>query len=138
MAAAGGPRPPAAAEAELARLVAEDRRGEAVGYYMREMFGAPAAVVAVMRLLPVWRRLKAVANTLPYDAAIMGDFSPPTGQAASVATPTLVVGGEKSDARLRHAVRELADVLPSGRLRMLEGQGHNVSMEALAPEFFAA
>lgn len=140
VAGAGGPRPPADAEAQLARLVAEDRRGEAVRYYMREMFGAPAVVVTVMRLLPVWKRLKAVANTLPYDAAIMGDFSLPTGRAASVATPTLVVGGEKSDSRLRHAVRELADVLPNGQLRVLEGQSHNVSMKALAPvltEFFA-
>lgn len=137
---AGGPVPPADAEARLARMVAEGRRGEAVGYFMREVFGAPAAVVAVMRLLPVWRRLKAVANTLPYEAAVMGDFSMPAGWAASVATPTLVAGGGKSDARLRRAVRDLADVLPNGRLRVLEGQGHDVSMEALAPvlaEFFA-
>jgi pimeloyl-ACP methyl ester carboxylesterase len=141
VAEAGGPRPPANAEAELNRLIAKDRRGEAVRYYMREMFGAPAAVVAVMRLLPVWKRLKAVANTLPYDVAIMGDFSIPIERAASVATPTLVVGGEKSDPRLRHAVRELASSLPNGQLRMLEGQSHNVSMKALAPvltEFFAA
>ena len=82
---AGGPVPPADAEARLAQMVAEGRRGEAVGYFMREVFGAPAAVVAVMRLLPVWRRLKAVANTLlvantlPYEAAVMGDSRCPPG-----------------------------------------------------------
>lgn len=141
VAGAGGFRPPADAEAQLTRLVAEDCRGEAVRYFMREVFGVPAAVVVVMRLLPVWKRLKAVANTLPYEAAIMGDFSLPPERATSVATPTLVIGGEKSELRLRHAVRELADVLPNGQLRVLEGQSHNVSMKALAPvlaEFFAA
>jgi pimeloyl-ACP methyl ester carboxylesterase len=98
------------------------------------------AVIVAMRLLPVWKGLKAAANTLPYEAAIMGDFSLPAGRAASVPVPTLVAGGEKSDPRLRHAIRELADALPNARHRVLEGQGHTVSMKALAPalaEFFA-
>ena len=58
----------------LTELAAVDRRGDAVKLFLRQV-GAPAIVVAVMRLMPVWSKLKAVAHTLPYDAAIVGDSS---------------------------------------------------------------
>ncbi|MGH7516468.1 MAG: alpha/beta fold hydrolase [Gemmatimonadales bacterium] len=99
----------------------------------------PAIVVAAFRWLPAWSKLKAVAHTLPYDAAIMGDYSLPTERAASVTIPTLVIGGEKSFPVLRQAVRQLADVIPLAQHRTLERQSHNVSAKALAPvlsEFF--
>jgi pimeloyl-ACP methyl ester carboxylesterase len=135
----GGQRPPADHEVRLKEMVAAGRRDDAVKFFLK-MMGAPVIAVAVMRWMPFWSRFRAVANTLPYDAAVMGDYSLPAGRIASVTTPTLVIGGEKSDARLRYAVRAVADALPNGRLRMLEGQNHNVSMEVLAPvleEFFA-
>jgi pimeloyl-ACP methyl ester carboxylesterase len=135
----GGQRPPADHEARLKEMIATGRRDDAVKFFLR-MMGAPAIAVAVMRWMPFWSRFRAVANTLPYDAAVMGDYSLPVERIASVTAPTLVIGGEKSDARLRNAVRAVADTLPNGRQRMLEGQNHNVSMEVLAPvleEFFA-
>jgi hypothetical protein len=94
-----------------------------------------------MRLLPVWSKLKAVAHTLPHDAAVMGDFSLPTRLVASVTVPTLVMGGGKSPANLRQAVQAVADTLPGARRRTLEGQTHNVSVKVLAPvvkEFFTS
>jgi pimeloyl-ACP methyl ester carboxylesterase len=78
---------------------------------------------------------------LPYDAAIMGDFSLPAGRLKSVTTPTLAIGGEKSDARLRAAVTAVAEALPNSRRRELPGQTHNVKADVLTPvlvEFFAA
>jgi pimeloyl-ACP methyl ester carboxylesterase len=103
--------------------------------------GMPAIIVAVMRILPMWSKLKAVANTLPYEAAIMGNFSLPFKRAASVMTPSLVIGGEKSPLEMRQAVRAVAGAIPNAQHRMLEGQSHNVSMKALArvlEEFFKA
>lgn len=53
---------------------------------------------------------------------------------------TLVIGGEKSQTELRHAVRAVADTLPDASCRMLKGQTHNVSLKVLAPvlmKFFA-
>ncbi len=106
------------------------------------MVGVPAFFVFIMRFMPgVWSKLEAVASTLPYDAAIMGDFSLPTQRLASVRTPTLVIGGEKSETRLRVAVDAAAKAIPNARLRTLKGQTHNVKPEVLMPvvaDFFAA
>ena len=129
-------------EEQLKRLLVAGRRGDAVKYFMRQMVGIPAIFVAMMRLMPgMWSKLIAVAHTLPYDAAIMGNFSLPAERLKSVAVPTLVVGGTKSDARLRAAVEAVAQALPGSRLRLLSGQTHNVKPEVLVPvltEFFAA
>ncbi|HEY8597729.1 MAG TPA: alpha/beta hydrolase, partial [Thermomicrobiales bacterium] len=54
----------------ITALVAADRRSDAVRYFMRQV-GAPGIVVALMRFMPVWSKLKAVAHTLPYDFAIL-------------------------------------------------------------------
>jgi hypothetical protein len=67
----------------------------------------------------------------------MGDYS--IERIASVTAPTLVIDGEMSDVRLRHAVQAVADALPNAQRRTLAGQTHDVSPEALAPvleEFF--
>jgi pimeloyl-ACP methyl ester carboxylesterase len=136
-----GHRPPADYQAQLRTFIAEDRRGEAVKFMMTKVMGMPAVVVAVMRLLPAWSKLKAVANTLPYDAAISGDSSSTMQRALSVTAPTLVVGGEKSPPFLRVAVDAVAKALPAAERHMLKGQTHNVSAKVLAPvliEFFRA
>jgi pimeloyl-ACP methyl ester carboxylesterase len=129
--------PPAAHaghEARLAALIAAGRRGDAVRYFMRTMVGLPAVFVVMMRLMPrVWRQLEAVAHTLPYDAAVMGDYSLPSRRLAAVSTPALVMDGEKTDRRLRRAVEAVAGVLPNAERRTLKGQTHNVKAEVLAP-----
>src|SRR6266571_2598000 len=81
--------PPADHHAQLVRLIAEGRRGDAVRYYMKDIIGMPGLLVAVFRFLPMWSKLKAVAPSLPYDSAIMGDFSLPAKRAASLALPAL-------------------------------------------------
>lgn len=99
----------------------------------------PAMFFYIMRFMPMWPKMKAVASSLPYDAAVMGDFLLPTKLVASVTIPTLMIGGEKSQAVLRHAVQAVADTLPKARRHMLKGQTHNVSTKVLSPvleEFF--
>lgn len=130
---ANGHRPPADHEAQLKTLIASGRRSEAVKYFMTKMVGAPSIVAAFMSLLPMWSKLKAVAHTLPYDAAVMGDFSFPTARIASVKIPTLIMGGSKSQVVLQKAVQAVAQTLPHGTLRVLKGQTHNVKAEVLAP-----
>jgi hypothetical protein len=53
-------------------LIDAGRHGEAVKLFMRTV-GAPGLIVAAMPLLPVWRKLRAVAPTLPHDYAIVLD-----------------------------------------------------------------
>ena len=132
---------PSDSAAQLSRLIALGRRGDAVKFFLEDMVGMPAIFAYIMRVLPVWPKLKAVAHTLPYDAAVLGDFSLPKERAASVSVPTLAIGGEKSPVELRSAVSALAQTVPRAKLRMLKGQTHNVSVKVLAPvlvEFFSA
>ena len=137
-----GQRGGAAYEGRLKQLIAEEHRGGAVKYFMKDMVGAPAAIVAMMRFMPwIWRKLEAVAHTLPYDAAVMTAFRIPRARFASIDVPTLLMNGTKTDPRLREAARAIADAVPGARHRELPGQTHNVKPEVLAPavvEFFTA
>ena len=121
-------------EGELKRLIAAGDRGGAVKYFMKDMVGAPGLMVVMMRLMPwIWRKLEAVAHTLPYDAAVMSDFRIPRDRFARVRTPVLVMNGTKTDERLKQAARDLAATIPGARHRELAGQTHNVSPGVLAP-----
>ena len=120
--------------AKLKALVAAGERGAAVKYFMRDMVNVPAPFVLMMQLMRgVWRKLKAVAHTLPYDAAIMGNWQVPVARLAGVRTPTLAMYGGKTEMRLKHAVEELVKVLPNVRREVLPGQTHNVSAAVLVP-----
>ena len=124
----------AAHAGNLTRLLASGHRGGAVKYFMKDMVGAPAAMVAVMRLIPwIWRKLEAVAHTLPYDAAVMTEFSIPRARFASIRNAVLVMNGSKTDARLKEAARAIAETVPGAQLRELPGQTHNVKPDVLTP-----
>ena len=138
-----GQRGGAAHEGQLKRLLAEGNRGGAVKYFMKDMVGAPAPMVVMMRLMPwIWRKLEAVAHTLPYDAAVvMTAFRIPRARFASIGVPALVMNGSKTDPRLREAAQTIVDAMPTACYRELAGQTHNVKPDVLAPavvEFFAA
>jgi pimeloyl-ACP methyl ester carboxylesterase len=129
--------------AHLAELAATDQRADAVRYFLRDCVGVPRPVVALMRFMPAWPKLKAVAHTLPYDARIVGDLGRgaplPAERWTSVTVPALVVAGGKSPVWMQNAMRALAEVLPSARHQTLAGQTHVVKPSRLAPvlsEFF--
>ena len=119
-------------EDRLKHLLAAGDRGGAVDYFMRDMVGAPAIVPVMMRLMPwVWSKLKRVAHTLPYDAAVMSGFRVPRARFASIDRPVLVMNGTKTDARLKAAARVLAAAVPGAQYVELERQTHNVAPHAL-------
>lgn len=115
----------------LAALVAEGRRGDAVELYQIEGVGMPREMVAQMREAPFRPGLEAIAHTLVYDAMIVGDITLPVDMLATISTPALVMSGENSPALLRNAARSLADALPNGELRVLAGQNHSLSADAI-------
>ncbi len=89
-------------------------------------------------MAPVWSAFEAVAPTLAYDAAVMGDQSVPTERAASVRVPTLVMNGTAIPFMLDTA-NALAKAIPHAQHRTLEGQTHDIALDVLAPvliEFF--
>jgi pimeloyl-ACP methyl ester carboxylesterase len=134
-------QPPTDHVAALSQRIAANRRADAVKYFMRDMVGVPAPFVLAMRFMPMWSKLEAVAHTLPYDAALVGDPSLLGRRAATVSVPTLVMGGAKSPAALRAAVQAVSAAVPGARQRLLAGQTHDVKPQALAPvlvEYFEA
>lgn len=70
------PRPASDDEAQLRKMIAEGRRDDAVKFFLSVM-GTPGFAISIMRIMPFWSRMRAVANSLPYDFAIMGDYSLP-------------------------------------------------------------
>lgn len=122
----------------LDEKLAAGQRGEAVVLFMNYV-GSPAEQIEGMKHAPVWLMFEAVAPTLAYDAAAIGDDgSVPVGQAANVAVPTLVMNGTTIPFMLPTAI-ELAKAIPQAQQRTLDGQSHEVDLKVLAPlliEFF--
>jgi pimeloyl-ACP methyl ester carboxylesterase len=133
-------RPPADQVERYNEMIAEGRRGDAVEYFMTKVVHMPPEFVADARSQPWWPAQEALAHTLAYDATIMGDYSIPVDRAASVKAPTLVIAGGADFPWMRETAQALADALPDGEVRLLEGQGHDVDPAILAgvlKEFFA-
>ena len=122
---------------QLGELARSGRRGEAVEYFMANAVEVPADMVAQMRQSPMWPAMEALAHTLAYDGAIMGDnmsgkpLSP--GQWADVTIPTLVMDGGVSPVWMHNAAQAVAAILPNARRLTLEGQTHAVDPDVLAP-----
>jgi pimeloyl-ACP methyl ester carboxylesterase len=117
-----------------------------VKYFMATIVGAPAVFAVLMRLMPAWSKLKAVAPTLRYDLAVMAGSQQgrPLPEElrkvlGSVDVPALVADGGKSPAWIHNGAQALADALPDTERRTLPGQTHQVKAAVLAPaliEFF--
>jgi pimeloyl-ACP methyl ester carboxylesterase len=133
--------------ADLDALLAAGRRGDAVARFMRLVgaglaeseHAAPQDAGASLRQTSLWPLFEAVAPTLAYDAAAMGDSAVPLEQAAGVAVSLLALAGGASPAWMQQAARAIAEAAAQGRYAVLEGQTHEVAAEALAPvltEFF--
>ena len=125
-------------------LIANGDRSAALKKFMKHV-GMPAAMVHVMALTPPWKKLTAVAHTLPYDLRTLGDTG--TGKPldetrwSGATMPALVLDGGKSPQYMRNAARALSNALPNAQYRTLPGQTHMIKPAAVAPavkEFLAA
>ena len=122
--------------ANLDALLAADRRADAITLFMK-FVGAPDDVVAKMKASPAWPGMVAMAPTLAYDTAVLGDDrSVPVGIAAKVKAITLVMDGSASSGPMpfmRPTADKLAKAIPGAQRHAVEGQAHDVSPKALAP-----
>ena len=119
----------------LRRLLAEDKNSAMVDYFMVKMVGAPAFMPIVMRMMPkVRRQLAEVAPTLVNDTQVMRGMVMDEAHLSRVQVPTLVMGGGKAKPNMRAAVNRVAQVVTGRPPIILEGQTHQVSPAALAPE----
>ncbi|MER5756648.1 alpha/beta hydrolase [Streptomyces sp. NPDC002088] len=136
----GGAKVRAEYTENLDRALADGRRGDAVELFLR-LTGLAEEMIQRARQSPMWPPMEAIAPTLAYDNAVMGDGLVPRDRLASITVPVLAVAGGASPKWLREATRAVAESAPQGTYRILEGQAHMVDPNALAPvlaEFFTA
>lgn len=126
---------------QLTEALAEGRRADALVLFMR-LAGSSDEEIAGARESPVWPGLEALAHTLAYDAACLGDGPPPVGRLATITRPTLVVTGRaapdpetgrSAPTFFDEAADVIAATVPGARRRVVDGQGHVVDASAFAP-----
>jgi pimeloyl-ACP methyl ester carboxylesterase len=125
--------------ARLEGFLAEGRRGDAAELFMR-LAGASDEMVAGARSSPMWAGLEAIAHTLPYDAACMGDNRPPTARLTRITRPTLVAtGGASPDSFVAgggdffaNAADAIAASIPRAQRQTIQGQTHQADPKVLA------
>ena len=127
---------------QLRAAFARGRRGDAIELFMR-LAGASEEEVAGARTSSYWPGLEALAHTLAYDAACLGDDGrPPVARLATIAQPALVsTGARAADPTMPGMAPDFFDLaadaivaaLPRAERVVIEGQGHVVDPKALAP-----
>jgi pimeloyl-ACP methyl ester carboxylesterase len=117
--------------ATLTALLAEDRRGDALELFMR-IVGLPDEMIAGIRQSPYWALGEAMAPTLAYDAAVMGDGSVPADGFARITCPAVVLAGGASPEWFRESARAGAAAIPGAAYDVLPGQTHDVAADVLA------
>ncbi|MFE3515637.1 alpha/beta fold hydrolase [Streptomyces sp. NPDC059166] len=123
----------------LHRLLADGDRGGAVELHLVRS-GVPAATIARMRRAPLWGGLEALAHTLAYDDALLGDGSVPVGRLSAVRARTLVLTGGFSAPEVQGATLDVVAAVPRARHRTLTGQTSELAPHAIAPvlaDFFS-
>jgi hypothetical protein len=90
----------------------------------------------------MWPTWEAIAPTLAYDAAALGeDASIPTQRAARMTVPALIMDGGESFPFMHTAATALANAMPNAQHQTLAGQTHDVKAEVIGPvlvEFFTS
>jgi pimeloyl-ACP methyl ester carboxylesterase len=134
---------------QLSAALAEGRRGDAVTLFMT-LVGTPGEAINGMRSAPFWGDMEALAHTLAYEAACLGDGRPPTNRLIGITARTLVMIGGEGPQKSHMAglppdffdqpAELIASSIPSATRETLDGQTHLVDPQAMASalaEFFA-
>jgi pimeloyl-ACP methyl ester carboxylesterase len=119
----------------LYELVEDGDSAGAARHFMRNAVGLPAPAVAVMSLVPMFKRFAANGLTLPFDYEALGDHnmhgaSLDPDEWATVTCPALVAYGSKTAPVLKQASIDLASVLPNATLREVAGENHGLKAPA--------
>lgn len=121
----------------LKELLKDDKRSDAVSFFLKDM--VPPEILNGMKQSPGWAAMVAVAPTLAYDYAVMGDGALPTKIAAAVKIPTLILDGANSPEFKHIAANAMAGAMLNAKRTTFEGQVTSVPPNVLAPvlsEFF--
>jgi pimeloyl-ACP methyl ester carboxylesterase len=121
---------------EIRQQVAKGNRNDAVKLFFAKGMGIPPFAVGLMRLLlPGWSKMHGMAQTIPYDLAILdgtqsGQPLPP-GRWKSATDPIRVAVGGRSEPFFHNGAKALVQMLPSASYESIAGLNHGALL--LAP-----
>jgi pimeloyl-ACP methyl ester carboxylesterase len=122
---------------QMDELIHAGRNGDAVAFFLADML--PPDMIDNMRRMPEWPLMEAVAPTIAYDNAVLGDGALPVEASQAATMPVLILDGAEGPAFLHEASATLAAAMPHAQLKAHEGQTHGAPPQALSPflvEFF--
>jgi len=133
---------------ELREVLAAGRPGDALALFMR-LVGSSDDDIAGARNSPFWAGGEAIAHTLAYEAALLGDGGPPAARLAAISQPTLVATGLVGDVHMgglaadffEQAADAIVACIPHAQHVRLEGQSHVADprvVAAMLEQFFDA
>ncbi|MDP3315665.1 MAG: alpha/beta hydrolase [Devosia sp.] len=125
---------PANFEAEVQKLVADGKNGDAVAYFMTKLIGMPSIFLIPMKFSKMWKQLTPQAPSLPFDMEAVNGFNPPLERMRRIAVPTLAINGDKTFPVIIDSTKLCAETIPGAGHVILPGQTHEVKAGAIAPE----
>lgn len=116
---------------QLGIALRDRRHGDAIALFM-QLAGSSDDDITAARNSPLWSGLEALAPTLAYDAACLGDGRPPTQKLARITQPTLVATGATPDPHtgglqpgfFDEAADAIAATIPKAERLIIDGQTH--------------
>lgn len=138
----GGPKPPGFIIvpeefiSQLEALIQQGKREEAMNLFMPGAAGVTPQELELMRRTPVWAARVAAAHTIPREVRAINAYGADLNRFEALAIPTLLLVGERTDARRREMFLALNGLIQGSRVRELAGQGH--AAHQTAPELLAA
>ena len=108
----------------LAELLAAGERDELVAFFFREVAGATAEQLELLRSLPAWEARLAAAHTIPREDRTTSEYVFDPDRFRSMRVPTLfLLGGDSTDP-FKAAADAIEAALPDCRLVVMPGQRH--------------
>lgn len=138
----GGPKPPGLRFipdefiSQLEALIEQGKREEAMNLVMPRAAGVTPQELDLMRRTPAWAARVAAAHTIPRELRAINAYGADLNRFGTLSLPTLLLVGERTDARRREMFLALNGVIQGSRMRELAGQGH--AAHQTAPELLAA
>lgn len=123
---------------DTTKLAEEGKIDELIEFFITGIAGLPAEYLPGMKQdQAMWGKMRAIAPTIPHDAAFMSDFMKgnplPAGYWDKVKVPVLVGDGGASPDWMRHAAEALGKALPHASRETFAGQTHSFDPKLLAP-----
>lgn len=120
---------------QIETLIAQGQREEALSIFMPQGAGLSPQELDVLRRNPAWAARLASAHTIPREVRALNEYGTDVNRLRTLSVPTLMLVGERTNARLREAALAVAGMIPGRHVRELAGQGH--AAHQTAPEMLA-